>query len=428
MLGKQVKFCQIGLLLVLLCAPGAYGGMRAVKKPGKKGIVYQVARRVFHAKSRARVPRQISLHSRIKSVSLTSSKPTNFTRSPRLWDAPSGQASNLLSRSMQQKVARQARAYLDEIDWTRVPQQPASYSNVKRGIYTLGNLTRMSEEQYAKGKEAYERAVKYMQEVSKAINAEIYYLGTPEMVSLFPEQIRQRLSEISHGQDLVADARAIWGDNYTLVRVATYWKNMRDVYSTLGTGMLDMMEHGKLETVKRPDGHVYVAEEFGLVSEGIKAELPQVDWRDPVSWFGVYTKGALPERLRVAVLQDDKDVIASMKSLKKRAGLRKWTLDFYDDPEVFLNQGAYAQYNMILTDVLIQNGGGRYLARQLRSRGYEGSILTLSGFEVTHGGEEFFKDGIDGMISLGWTPNLTERIWASLNNYFILKKKYGWTH
>ena len=50
MLGKQVKFCQIGLLLVLLCAPGAYGGMRAVKKPGKKGIVYQVARRVFHAK------------------------------------------------------------------------------------------------------------------------------------------------------------------------------------------------------------------------------------------------------------------------------------------------------------------------------------------------------------------------------------------
>ena len=334
---------------------------------------------------------------------------------------------NTLSRSMQRRIAREARSYLDELEWVKTPRQPASYSDVNSGIYTLGNLTRMSEEQYAVGKKAYEQAVVYMQEVSKSINAEIYYLGTSEMEPLLPEQIRQRLSEISKGQSLVKDARAIWGDNYTLVRIAKYWEKMQGVYSALGTGILSV-EEGNSRIIRRSDGHLYVAEEFGLVSEGVKAELPRPDWRDPSSWLGITLIGALPERLRVAVLQDDSQVIGSLQMMKKRAGLKGWTLDIYADPEEFLNEVAPEQYDMILTDVLIRNGGGRYLARQLRNRGYEGSILTLSGFESFHGGEEFFNDGIDGMIGLGWTPDLTERIWARLNTYFILKKKYNWQH
>lgn len=334
---------------------------------------------------------------------------------------------NTLSLRMQRSIAREARPYLDELDWVKTPRQPASYSDVNSGIYTLGNLTRMSEEQYALGKEAYEQAVAYMKEYSKSINAEIYYLGTSEMEPLLPEQIRQRLNEILQGQNLVKDARAIWGDNYILVRIAKYWEKMQEVYNTLGTGILSV-EEGNSRIIRRVDGHLYVAEEFGLVSEGIKAELPRPDWRDPISWLGLNLSGALPDRLRVAVLQDDKQVINALKDVKKRAGLKGWTLDIYDDPEVFLNEVAPEQYDMILTDVLIRNGGGRYLARQLRNRGYEGSILTLSGFEEAHGGEDFFNDGIDGMIGLGWTPDLTERIWARLNTYFILKNKYNWKH
>ena len=333
---------------------------------------------------------------------------------------------NTLSRPMQRRIAVEARSYLDELGWKKTPRQPATYSDVNSGIYTLGNLTRMSEEQYALGKKAYEEAVAYMQERSKSINAEIYYLGTSEMEPLVPEQIRRRLGEISEGQALVKDARAIWGDNYVLVRIATYWNKMQEVYSALGTGVLSI-EEGKLHAIKRSDGHTYVAGEFGLVSEGPMPELPRPDWKNPTSWWG-QTLGELPERLRVAVLQDDREVIRSLNDMRKRAGLKGWTLDVYDDPEAFLNNVAYKDYDMILTDVLIRNGGGRYLARQLRNKGYEGSILTLSGFEEMHGGEEFFNDGIDGMIGLGWTPDLTERIWARLNTYFMLKKKYNWQH
>lgn len=334
---------------------------------------------------------------------------------------------NTLSRTMQRKMALEARAYLDELDWVRMPQQPASYSVVQRGVDTLGNLTRMSEEQYAAGKKAFEQAVTYMQEVSKSINAEIYYLGTSEGEAFLPEQIRQRLSEISKGQSLVKDARAIWGDNYTLVRIAIYWERMQEVYNALGTGILPAGKE-KLKTVKRSDGHAYIAEEFGLLSTITDVPLPEPDWRDPSAWLGLNISGTIPTHLRVAILQDDPKVINGLKMMRKRAGLKGWTLDFYDDPEAFLNQVSYEKYDMILTDVLIRNGGGRYLARQLRNRGYEGSILTLSGFEVTHGGEEFFNDGIDGMISIGWTSDLSDLIWRRLNNYFLLKEKYGWKH
>ena len=344
------------------------------------------------------------------------------------WFTEEATTINTLSRPMQRRIAREARAFLDEIEEVRPPDQPASYQDVNRGIYTLGNLTRMSEEQFALGKKIYMQAVEYMQEVSKSINAEIYYLGTSEMEALHPEQIRQRLSEITKGKQLVADARTIWGDRYVLMRIASYWQHMQNVYSSLGTGVYNVMEHVKLEAIKREDGHVYVEKEFGLISEGEKVEIPQADWKDPRVWFGQQVPETLPARLRVAVLQDDRDVIASLKKMKASAGLKGWTFDIYDDPETFLNQVSYNKYDMILTDVLIQNGGGRYLARQLRSRGYEGSILTLSGFEVAHGGEDFFNDGIDGMIGLGWSPNLTERIWSRLNNYFILKQKYGWKH
>ena len=428
---KGSKLCQICVLLFLLCAPGAYGGSWRGALRSKR-IGAWVSRRIFKASQQPRTGRSsvgASRRAATRSVASASSLPRlPSARSPLVLEPVSSLPINSLSRPMQQRVAREARAYLDELDWVKTPRQPSTYNDINNGIFTLGNLTRMSEEQYAHAKQVYEQAVEYMKEVSKSLNAEIYYMGTSEMETLSPEQIRQRLSEILQGKNLVADARAIWGDNYTLVRIAIYWQNMQDVYNVLGTGILSMKGTGKLEAVKRLDGHVYVAEEFGLVSGGVDVELPKPDWRNPSSWLSLNSQGFLPKRLQVAVLQDDEQVIGSLKKMKKRAGLRNWKMDFYDDPEAFLNQVTYEQYDMILTDVLMKNGGGRYLARQLRNRGYQGTILTLSGFESIHGGEEFFYDGIDGMIGLGWTPDLPERIWARLNNYFILKKKYGWTH
>lgn len=379
-------------------------------------------------KGRARFANSGFSEAHIRSTPRVSSSSRTNTARYRQTEKPAP-ANNILSRPMQRKVAQEARPYLDELDWVRIPRQPASYLVVQAGIDTFGNLTRMSEEQYAAAVEDYKSAVQYTQEVAKSINAELYYLGTSEAEPLTSIQISRRLDEISKGISLVAHARITWGDHYTLMRAATYWDNMRQVYTIISTGIYHTIGKKKVKLFERTDGHRYVEKEFGLQSEGVKAEIPQIDWWDPSSWLSSDPQGVLPQRLRVAVLQDDRDVINALKEMKKKAGLRGWKLDLQEaDTELFLQKGTYGQYDMILTDVLMKNGGGRYLARQLRSRGYEGIILTLSGFEETHEGKLFFNDGIDGMIDLGWTPNLTDRIWAKLNTYFILKKKYNWQH
>ena len=166
----------------------------------------------------------------------------------------------------------------------------------------------------------------------------------------------------------------------------------------LGTGIYEHINPIANPVIKRADGHVYNAEEFGLRSRQDTHEIPRVTTAEQAAWVNS-TYGELPQRMRVAVLQDDKAIINGLHVMRQRVGLKDWTMDFYEDPEAFLGSPKALQYDMVLTDVLIKNGGGRYLARQLRSRGYEGSIITISGFEASaHSGKSFFADGIDGMI------------------------------
>lgn len=424
---KWIKACPVFLFLIFLGVPSAYGGLRKGSRGTRiKGAeVRRLIFRTSHSSQKGRAP--VSAKGNASSgLASTGSTQLPGTRSTLVLEPISSLPTNSLSRSMQQKIALEMRPFLHSFENWRLPEQAASFEDEYFGVMTLGNLTELSPAQYEQALKEYKVAMKALENLSKYVNTTIYYMGTSETTGVVePFQIERMNKEIMQVGELIDKARVSWGNDPVLMRATSYLNNLTQFYRMLGTGMYEKIgEQEKI--IARTDGHVYNAKEFGLTSEIVEAKIPQWHLMDPATWFTDGARGALPRGLRVAILQDDKDVINAIHKMQKRAGLKDWEIDFYDDPEKFLNQGAYKEYDLILTDVLIQNGGGRYLARQLRHRGYEGSILTLSGFEP--GLQDFFNDGFDGMIVVSCTNDIAGRIWTRLNNYFILKEKYGWKH
>ena len=432
MLRKNRRISKLILLTLLCCAPSAYAGVYP-KKPLKGVRIVPQARRILNAgkwKQTGRAPISTGRQSAQAAVNTGKAVATRppLTRATLVTEPISSFPVNSLSRRMQQNLAREMRPYLYSFDTYIAPERPPAFDDVYGGVQSAGNLTEMSKQQMAVAQKAHQTAMQQVREVAKTVNTNIYYLGTSETEHLSPEYIRQMVGDIEVAQDAVAGAQVIWGQEPSLEKASLYLQQVRQFYSMLGTGIYEHINPIANPVIKRADGHVYNAEEFGLRSRQDTHEIPRVTTAEQAAWVNS-TYGELPQRMRVAVLQDDKAIINGLHVMRQRVGLKDWTMDFYEDPEAFLGSPKALQYDMVLTDVLIKNGGGRYLARQLRSRGYEGSIITISGFEASaHSGKSFFADGIDGMIALGWVTDYADKIWYSLTKYFKLKAEHGWLH
>ncbi len=432
MLRKNRRISKFVLLTLLCCASSAYAGVHPKKLLKRVQIVPQ-ARRILNAgkwKQMGRAPISTGRQSARATVTTGKAVATRppLTRATLVTEPISSFPVNSLSRRMEQSLAREMRPYLYSFDTYLAPEQPPAFDDVYGGVQSAGNLTQMSAEQMAAAQKAHQTAMSQVREVAKTANTHIYYMGTSETEHLSPEHIRQMVGDIEAAQEVVASAQVIWGQEPSVEKAALYLQQVRQFYSMLGTGIYEHINPKANAVIKRADGHVYNAEEFGLRSHQVIHEIPHVTTAEQAAWVNS-TYGELPQRMRVAVLQDDKAIINGLHMMRQRAGLKDWTMDFYEDPEAFLRSPKALQYDMVLTDVLIKNGGGRYLARQLRSRGYEGSIITLSGFEASaHSGKSFFADGIDGMIALGWTTDYADKIWYNLTKYFKLKAEHGWLH
>ncbi len=334
-----------------------------------------------------------------------------------------------LSFNQQRRVALQMRPLLFRSSrWTIPLKQGIFHKDVEANVESFGNLTELSPQQWKQVLTQYQQAMKAVQTLSSYIDKHIYYLATPEAEQVSTQQIAQILAEITRAQGLVQKATISLGDNQVLKEATLYLNNAQGFYMMLSTGAYFEVNSETEQPILRHDGHTYNCKEFALAGNCPVWEkifsilLPKLS-----TWFS--RSGKLPKRLRVAVLQDDKRVISDIEKMHKRENLTQWEIDYYKDPEYFLSQVPYGQYDLILTDVLMKNGGGRYLTRQLRARGYEGSIITISGFDAEQGGQAFFTDGVDGMIDV--YENRVSRpdwLWTRLNHYFWLKQKYGWKH
>ena len=338
---------------------------------------------------------------------------------------------NTLSRKQLHQAALQMRENRVKADWSVMPEPKAAETHE----WDLGSkgavLTRLAPAQLAQAERRWMDAVESIQQLSAQIGPQIYYLGTSEAEYLLPAQIHQMLDDISNSLVLVEKAQVLWGKAPALSEMKVYLLKAQKFYSMLGSGMYEPLEEITVPVVSRRDNHVYDSPEFHLrINYKVKSPLAfhKLSWKYMKGLFtGAVKRGFLPENLRVALLQDDALAINDLKKMKQQHKLDGWEIDYLKpDPEAFLNSD-YNKYDLILTDIVMPNGGGRYLVRNLRANGYEGSVIAVSNMPWYK--EEFFEDGFDGGICIGDDEeHFAEWLWKRLDTYYFLKQKYGWIH
>jgi len=112
---------------------------------------------------------------------------------------------------------------------------------------------------------------------------------------------------------------------------------------------------------------------------------------------------------------------------------RNWQVDVFKNPEEFLESAGCRSYDLILTDLLIPNGGGMLLGTKLRSGGYKNALIAVTAFdEIKSLGVSLWDMGFDGMIATSnvnvYTPQYLDLILHKLNNYFYYRHVNKWKH
>ena len=113
--------------------------------------------------------------------------------------------------------------------------------------------------------------------------------------------------------------------------------------------------------------------------------------------------GELPAGLDIAVLNDHPQMLTQFESWASQgylgAGVK---VKVYPTAEAMLAEMKWGrEFDVILTDIMVLGGGGRYLAYKLREAGYQKPIIGLSEYtEQNSRGEELFNLGFDGYIEV----------------------------
>lgn len=139
----------------------------------------------------------------------------------------------------------------------------------------------------------------------------------------------------------------------------------------------------------------------------------------------------LPQNLRIALVNDHEGMINSFRYWANLGYFGEGAeLTAFSSVEALL-AGPQA-FDVIVTDVLVPGGGGRYLAQQLRTAGSVTPIIALSEYrEEDARAEELFNFGIDGYIFADDTFRnyIGYRVFpALLKNYFEMRARLGWKH
>lgn len=157
-------------------------------------------------------------------------------------------------------------------------------------------------------------------------------------------------------------------------------------------------------------------------------------------WTGMLRRGQavrqadkLPAGLRVAVLNDRESVLENMTaSHKQGVFIRGGKLDCFERADDLISAVRTGRkYDIILTDIIVEGGGGYYLTNVLRIDGYQGAIIALSAFERDDSmGMEMFECGFDGMLNLPigfeYSPFWAADVMRGLNKYFYLRGLNHW--
>ena len=140
----------------------------------------------------------------------------------------------------------------------------------------------------------------------------------------------------------------------------------------------------------------------------------------------------LPGKMKVAVLNDDEEILKGLLRMKETVDGAQWTIDGFLSPEDFLGQPDVRSYDMVLTDLNLRPGGGVYVALRLRQMGYQNPILAISAYdEEPFLAKQLYNNEIDGMYAAGTmaalrVPQIHEVVMDKMRNYFYYKEKGKW--
>lgn len=142
----------------------------------------------------------------------------------------------------------------------------------------------------------------------------------------------------------------------------------------------------------------------------------------------------LPLR-RVAVLNDEKSLLALLERWYKRGGFgenTQWV--FYSHSralEYALEQGE--RFDLILSDVIVPGGGGLLIASQLRQNNIHIPLLALTMFEESPStASHLYSYGMDGMIGINYTFGACAGdmlfLAKKIKNYFYYRDLHHWDY
>ena len=301
-----------------------------------------------------------------------------------------GEVVNGLSRKLQHTVSCQMRA-------RSFHQKITPLKDIKFSMY------KPSKKQMRSAYGTYIYALKATEAFAKNFDTRVYYQCTEEFTpfsqfeieSFYREllEVRARLNKAS--LDLEPGDEGFWN-------ALSYLKSAEEYLTAMGTGIIP-----SLSLV----GQSYTPEErtdrtLNYVEFFLGTPFPPIEDPSQPNLFAHQKEWAatlpLPKQLKVAVVMDSMTNIFWLRWMNSHvAELKDWQMDFYKDPEDLLKAPGRLNYDLVLTDMLISNGGGAYLSSQLRRQKFEGTILTATNYQpINESMRKWYRAGLDGMISL----------------------------
>lgn len=171
-----------------------------------------------------------------------------------------------------------------------------------------------------------------------------------------------------------------------------------------------------------PKGSVvrpFVEEEFWM----------EYDWHKPVRDEALT---ALPENVHMAVLNDTEDILDMYKLWEKQGRFPEgWKVSTYHDTMNLLNAVKSGQkFDLIISDINVPGGGGRYFVHCLREMGIETPVIGCSGYTRDKiDSKELHDIGFDGYM---YSDDMFEEdagfsTWKShVGNYYYYKRIGDW--
>ena len=311
------------------------------------------------------------------------------------------------SLAFQRELSRQFMPYLVMPNLSKF--RPGPFNYYEPSVAQQKNL-------YVESMDIFKRGL----EEIKSLNALVFYQQGSQARLISPMEIGDRLGRLQavyaevNGMD-----RLLSVPNNEVEKMKKALEQGKMYLSALGSGVMPSSFYvDKTPVMREPRlDRAFNVHEFFL-------ETPSSYQEEHALW---------PETLKLAAIADgyfNTEVFYQMKVLPET---RQWQIDIFKDPEEFLASPASTSYDVVITDLLVPNGGGVFLGTTLRNRGYNKALIALTAYSpIERLARSLWEKEFDGMISTDnttpYSPQYLDLILHKLRNYFYYRNANGWEH